>query len=73
MPRSKLNYEDFGPVSTFSTSILSSLVIGLLIQNFIGYAPWPVITFVLIGIYDGFRRMWNISSKLEKDIDERRN
>ena len=41
MPKSKLNYEDFGPVSTFSTSILSSLLIGLLIQNYIGYTPWP--------------------------------
>ena len=73
MPKSILNYEDFGPVSTFSTSILSSLLIGLLIQNYIGYSPWPVIIFVLIGIYDGFRRMWNYSSKLEEDVDERRN
>ena len=73
MPKSKLNYEDFGPVSTFSTSILSSLLIGLLIQNYIGYTPWPVIIFVLIGFYDGFRRMWNYSSKLEEDVDERRN
>ena len=48
-------------------------MIGLLIQNFFGYAPWPVIIFVLIGIYDGYRRMWNISAKLEDEKDERRN
>jgi len=44
-----------------------------IIQNFFGYAPWPVIIFVLIGIYDGYRRMWNISAKLEDEKDERRN
>ena len=71
MAKAKINLKDFGPVSTFSTSILSGLLIGLLLQNFFGYAPWPVITFVLIGIYDGYRRMWNISSKLEEEKDER--
>jgi len=70
MAKARINLEDFGPVSTFSTSILSGLLIGLLIQNFFGYAPWPVIIFVLIGIYDGYRRMWNISAKLEEDKDE---
>ncbi len=68
MAKARINLEDFGPVSTFST-----LLIGLLIQNFFGYAPWPVIIFVLIGIYDGYRRMWNISAKLEDEKDERRN
>ena len=71
MAKSRINMEDFGPVSTFSTSILSGLLIGLVIQNFAGYAPWPVIVFVLIGIYDGYRRMWNISAKLENGKDER--
>ena len=46
MAKARINLEDFGPVSTFSTSILSGLLIGLLIQNFFGYAPWPVIIFV---------------------------
>ena len=73
MAKARINLEDFGPVSTFSTSILSGLLIGLLIQNFFGYAPWPVIIFVLIGIYDGYRRMWNISAKLEDEKDERGN
>jgi F0F1-type ATP synthase assembly protein I len=71
MAKSRINLEDFGPVSSFSTSIISGLLIGLLIQNFFGYAPWPVISFVLIGIYDGYRRMWKISAKLEDGNDER--
>ena len=71
MAKSKLSLQEFGPVSSFSTSILSGLMIGLGIQNFFGYAPWPVIIFVLIGIYDGYRRMWNISAKLEDEKDER--
>ena len=71
MAKSRINLEDFGPVSTFSTSILSGLLIGLLIQNFLGYAPWPVISFFLVGIYVGYRRMWNISAKLEDGKDER--
>ena len=71
MAKSRINLEDFGPVSTFSTSILSGLLIGLVIQNFFGYATWPVITFVLIGIYDGYRRMLNISAKLEDGKCER--
>ena len=66
MPKkSNLNLQDFGPVSSFSTSIISGLLVGLLIQSFIGYEPIPIIVFVLIGIYDGFRRMWQISKKLE--------
>ena len=40
----------------------------LLIQYFIGYEPVPVIIFVLIGIYDGSRRMWQISKKLENNL-----
>jgi F0F1-type ATP synthase assembly protein I len=40
-------------------------LVGLLIQYFIGYEPVPVIIFVLIGIYDGSRRMWQISKKIE--------
>ena len=71
MAKARINLEDFGPVSTFSTSILSALLIGLLIQNFFGYAPWPVIVFVLIGIYDGYRRMWKISEKMEGEDIER--
>jgi len=66
MPKkSNLNLQDFGPVSSFSTSIISGLLVGLLVQSFIGYEPIPIIVFVLIGIYDGFRRMWHISKKLE--------
>ena len=33
MAKSRINLEDFGPGSTFSTSILSGLLIGLLIHN----------------------------------------
>ena len=66
MPKqNNLNLQDFGPVTSFSTSLISGLLIGLLIQYFIGYEPVPVIIFVLIGIYDGSRRMWQISKKLE--------
>ncbi|MCH1415470.1 hypothetical protein OAJ22_02275 [Acidimicrobiaceae bacterium] len=65
MAKNSLNLQDFGPVSSFSTSIISGLLVGLLIQYFIGYEPVPVIIFVLIGIYDGSRRMWQISKKIE--------
>lgn len=65
MAKNSLNLQDFGPVSSFSTSIISGLLVGLLIQYFIGYEPVPVIIFVLIGIYDGSRRMWRISKKIE--------
>jgi len=63
--KNSINLQDFGPVSSFSTSIISGLLVGLLIQYFIGYDPVPVIIFVLIGIYDGSRRMWQISKKLD--------
>ena len=65
MAKNSPNLQDFGPVSSFSTSIISGLLVGLLIQYFIGYEPVPVIIFVLIGIYDGSRRMWQISKKIE--------
>ena len=65
MAKNSLNLQDFGPVSSFSTSIISGLLVGLLIQYFTGYEPVPVIIFVLIGIYDGSRRMWQISKKIE--------
>ena len=63
--KNSINLQDFGPVSSFSTSIISGLLVGLLIQYFVGYDPVPVIVFVLIGIYDGSRRMWQISKKLD--------
>jgi len=66
MPKqNNLNLQDFGPVTSFSTSIISGLLIGLLIQYFIGYEPVPVLILVLLVIYDGSRRMWQISKKLE--------
>ncbi len=68
---SKINLQDFGPVSSFSTSIISGLLIGLTLQYFIGFEPVPVIIFVLIGIYDGSRKMWKISKKLEDKTHER--
>lgn len=63
--KNSINLQDFGPVSSFSTTIISGLLVGLLIQYFVGYDPVPVIIFVLIGIYDGSRRMWQISKKLD--------
>ena len=70
--KARINLEDFGPVSTFSTSILSGLLIGLLIQNFFGYAPWPVIIFVLIGIYDGYRSCLLYTSPSPRDLSTSR-
>ena len=46
--RRKLNLEDYGPVSSFSTSIISGLLVGLLVQNFIGFEPYTVIIFCLL-------------------------
>jgi len=39
MAKARINLQDFGPVSTFSTSILSGLLIGLVIQNFFDTNP----------------------------------
>ena len=66
MANSKFSLEEYGPVSSFSTSIISGLIVGLIIQNLIGYKPIPVIIFVLVGIYDGYRKMWKYSEKMEK-------
>tara|TARA_A200000113_G_scaffold80917_1_gene71978 strand:- start:495 stop:707 length:213 start_codon:yes stop_codon:yes gene_type:complete len=63
----KINLQDYGPVSSFSTSIISGLLVGLFVQNFIGFEPYTVIFFIFIGFYDGFRRMWKISKKLEQE------
>ena len=54
--RRKLNLEDYGPVSSFSTSIISGLLVGLLVQNFIGFEPYTVIIFLFVGIYDGIQK-----------------
>ena len=67
MAKSKINFEEFGPITSFSTSIISGLLVGLLIQYFLGYEPIPVVIFVLIGIYDGYRKMWKISERLEEN------
>lgn len=67
MAKSKINFEEFGPITSFSTSIISGLLVGLLIQYFLGYEPIPVVIFVLIGIYDGYRKMWKLSERLEEN------
>ena len=67
MAKSKINFEEFGPITSFSTSIISGLLVGLFIQYFLGYEPIPVVIFVLIGIYDGYRKMWKLSERLEEN------
>ena len=67
MAKPKINFEEFGPITSFSTSIISGLLVGLLIQYFLGYEPIPVVIFVLIGIYDGYRKMWKLSERLEEN------
>ena len=44
----KLNLEDYGPVSSFSTSIISGLLVGLLVQNFIGFGRTQLSSFCLL-------------------------
>ena len=67
MAKSKINFEEFGPITSFSTSIISGLLVGLLIQYFLGYDPIPIVIFVLVGIYDGYRKMWKLSERLEEN------
>ena len=53
MAKSKINFEEFGPITSFSTSIK---VVSCWVIDSIFLAMSHPVVFVLIGIYDGYRK-----------------
>lgn len=54
-------------------SVLSGLLIGFLLDRWLGTDPWLTITFVLLGSYSGFRVMWHHAVVVgERQEEERR-
>ena len=54
-------------------SVLSGLIIGYLLDRWLGTDPWLTIGFVILGSYSGFRRMWQYANIVgERQEEERR-
>ena len=49
------------------TLIISGLLIGLLIENFIDINPYGVITGIILGTLNGYYRLWVYSRKLSNE------
>lgn len=64
--------EGWASGSAFIGSILSGLLIGYLLDRWLGTEPWLLIVFVLLGSYSGFMRMWKYAKKTGEIQDEER-
>lgn len=53
-------------------SVLSGLLIGFLLDRWLGTDPWFTIAFVLLGSYSGFRAMWRYAVAVGERQDEER-
>ena len=51
---------------SFLGSIISGTLLGYFADQWLGTAPWLVITGILVGAYSGFMRVWHYSKKLEE-------
>ena len=63
----KENISGWVLTSSFGSSIISGLLIGLLIENFIDINPYGVITGIILGTLNGYYRLWVYSRKLSNE------
>ena len=64
--------EGWATGSAFVGSILSGLLIGYLLDRWLGTSPWFVIAFIVLGAYSGFMRMWSYAKRTGEIQDEER-
>ena len=55
---------------SFLGSVLSGTLVGWLVDNWLGTAPWFVVGGIILGSYTGFMRVWQYSRRMLPD-DER--
>lgn len=53
-------------------SVLSGVLIGFLLDRWLGTDPWLVIVFLLVGSYSGFMRLWRYAQAQGAIEDEER-
>lgn len=58
--------------SSFFGSIISGLLIGYLVDRWLGTDPWAIVIFTLLGAYAGFLRLWTYAKTEEAKEQERR-
>ncbi len=52
--------------SSFIGSILSGMLIGWLVDRWLGTEPWFLVSLALLGAYSGFMRMWHYAKVAEE-------
>ena len=53
--------------TSFGASVISGMLIGLVIENFIEIAPYGVIGGILLGCFSGYYKLWIYSRKLSDE------
>lgn len=57
---------------SFLNSLLAGLLVGWLLDTWLGTDPWLVIVFALLGAYSGFMRTWAYAKEQgARDEEER--
>jgi len=55
---------------SFTTSIVSGMLLGFFADKWLGTDPWLVVVGILLGTYSGFLNIWRYSKKLEEAGNE---
>ena len=56
--------------TSFIGSILSGMLIGWLLDRWLGTDPWFLVSLALVGAYSGFMRMWHYAKLAEQQAAE---
>lgn len=62
----------FSPSVEFISSIIAGLLLGLLLDWWLGTRPVFIIVFIIGGFISGFYKLWQHSAVLEEQAEERR-
>jgi ATP synthase protein I len=62
----------WSPSVDFISSIVAGLLIGLLLDWWLGTRPWLTVLFIVGGFVSGFYKLWRESEVLEQQAEERR-
>ena len=54
----------------FVSNVVAGLLLGLLLDWWLGTSPWLVIAGILLGVYAGWRRMREHAKKIDEQAEE---
>ena len=63
----KENISGWVLTSSFGSSLISGLLVGLIVENFFDINPFGVITGIILGSLNGYYRLWVYSKRMSDE------